>query len=615
VFRPRSTRRRGGGTIVAIAFGIGLVLAPATSEASPRDDLGDAYLQAADQLNELQLDAALATLDNAVAAAEAAGISDHPALGQIHAMRAGIIFALTQDKAKTIEACIEAVKRDHYVQVPIELRSAELQQYCDEARSGVPAPSEPISHTPPPGTPGADIEFTALVNALVPDGGQVVLYWRPAGSDAEFTGMEMQMAGNYAYWTVLADEHNGKDLEYFFYAFDPSQRTIANLGDKTRPMLLKMDENAVVPGAEGKGGKEGDGKKGKKGKKGKTKSGLPRVFINLGFGIGAGIARGTAELTYEQYTPGLPNSIYGLREQACAVERWFAAGADLAPDQITFDQNLRTIQSAGSTILPFDASDDQQFSNFVAAYDPAYCSRRHPVSTGFALAPFHITPEVGVRVGRAVVISLFSRLQVVTGSKVFTDDPNKQLTQSFNLDVRSPQPPGFRQKPPFSWSIGAKVKYFFGKDDRKFRLFLGGFAGFGFARLRVPMNFANDRNGNSVPDSVEAAIHGPLNDSGQVDPDQCTVVWPYNQACLPGDAGTPQQADRDLAVAVRAATSTTDERVDTVVIGPGFVGAAFGFHYQVVKYFGLFAELDVGVWFPNTSSALFDLTVGPSLTF
>jgi hypothetical protein len=214
------------------------------------------------------------------------------------------------------------------------------------------------------------------------------------------------------------------------------------------------------------------------------------------------------------------------------------------------------------------------------------------------------------------VISLFSRLQVVTGSKVFTDDPNKQLTQSYNLDVRSPQPSGFRQKPPFTWTIGAKVKYFFGKDDKKFRLFLGGFVGYGFARLRVPMNFANDRNGNSVPDSVEAAIHGPLNDMNTVDPDQCTVVWPYNLGCTPGqDPTTPQQMDRDLASAVRASTPTTDERIDTVVIGPGFIGAAFGFNYQIIKYFALFAELDVGVWFPNTSSALFDLTVGPSLTF
>ncbi len=612
--------------MVGAAVGVlALLVGAMPVRAAPRDDITNAYINAADQLVDLQLDAALETLDTAVANAESAGAADHPALAQVHAMRAGLIFALTQDKGKTLAACLEAVKIDYYVQLPIELRSAELQQICDEARSGVQAPGQPVTHTPPPGTPKDDIEFEALVNVPVPDQGQVVLYWRTAGTDAAFTAIEMQRAGNYAYWSILADEHKGQDIEYFFYAFDPSQRALANLGDQQRPLLLKMDENAVAPGG-GEGEGEGEGKdgKGKKAKKTATKSGLPRVFINLGFGTGAGIARGSAELTYEQYTPGLPNSVYGTREQACAVERWFAAGSELAPtasnptdpmDQNTFESHLRTIQSAGASILPFDAADPDQFAGFVAAYDPAYCSRRHPVSTGFALAPFHITPEVGVRVGRAVVISLFSRLQVVTGSKVFTDDPNKQLTQSFNLDVRSPQPSGFRQRPPFSWTIGAKVKYFFGKDERKFRLFLGGFAGYGFARLRVPMNFANDRNGNSVPDSVEAPIHGPVNEMGEVDPDQCTVVWPYNLGCQPGAAGSPGQNDRDLAEAVRTSTPAADERIDTVVIGPGFVGAAFGFHYQVVKHFGLFAELDIGVWFPNTSSALFDLTVGPSLTF
>jgi hypothetical protein len=602
-------------SLAAFVIALGMLLLPLTSRAAPRDDVVDAVTNASNQLNELQLDAALATLDAAVAQADSTGMSDHPALARVHAMRAGIIFALTQDKGKTLAACLEAVKLDYHVLVPIELRSAELQQICDEARSGVSAPTVPITHTPPPGTPKSDIEFVALVNAGVPDDGQVVLYWRVVGSEAEFVGAEMAKIGNYAYWTVLADEHGGKDIEYFFYAFDAGNppKTLANLGDKTGPLVLKMDANAVAP-TDG-GGEGGGEKKAKKKKRDKGKSGLPRVFINLGFGLGAGIARGQAELTYEQYTPGLPNSIYGTREQACAVERWFAAGADLAPDQVTFDQNVRTIQSAGADILPFDASDDSQFANFVQSYDPGYCSRRHPVSTGFALAPFHMVPEVGVRVGRAVVISLFSRLQLVTGSKVFTDDPDKQLTQSYNLDVRSPQPAGFRQKPPFTWTIGVKVKYFFGQDDRKFRLFLGGFAGYGHARLRVPMNFANDRNGNSVPDSVEAPIHGPLNENGQVDPDQCTVVWPYNLGCVPGDPGTPQDMDRQLATAVRAATPTTDERIDTVVIGPGFIGAAFGFHYQVVKYFGLFAEVDVGVWFPNTSSALFDLTVGPSLTF
>ena len=62
-------------------------------------------------------------------------------------------------------------------------------------------------------------------------------------------------------------------------------------------------------------------------------------------------------------------------------------------------------------------------------------------------------------------------------------------------------------------------------------------------------------------------------------------------------------------------TSSSENRIDTVTIGPGFVGGLFGFHYQIVKYFGVFAEANVGGWFPRTGSLLFDINVGPSLTF
>jgi hypothetical protein len=56
-------------------------------------------------------------------------------------------------------------------------------------------------------------------------------------------------------------------------------------------------------------------------------------------------------------------------------------------------------------------------------------------------------------------------------------------------------------------------------------------------------------------------------------------------------------------------------RVDTVKIGPGFVGAVFGFNYQIVKNFALYGELDLGGWFPDQGSMLIDLTVGPAISF
>jgi hypothetical protein len=595
------------------------LLVPGTaSAAGPRDAVADAHITAADQLNQLDLEAALATLDDAIANALADGLAGDPSLAKMYAMRAGIVYSLSQDRGQALQSCLEAVQLDYNVSLPIELASEELTTICNEARSGVARPTEAVVHRPPPGTPGADIEFVAVANTTMPIGSSLVMYWRQVGSDAEFAGKEMvgDGDGNWGVAPLTVAEHGGKDIEYFFYAFDPSNRQLANRGDKQNPLVLKMDENAAVPAAVG-GGDETDGeekddddKKDDADKTPRGKSNLPRVFINLGIGTGLGIARGTAELTYEQYTPGIPGAVYGPAEQACAIERWYQGGQPLAGDSLTFQQHLLELEPAGA--VPYTPGDEAARAAFASVYDPNYCSNRHPVSTGLAVAPFHIAPEIGVRVGKRVVVSVFSRLQVVTGSKVFGGDNSLAPLDAYNTDARSAAPPGFRQRPDFTWAIGAKLKYFFGKDDRKFRLFAGGFAGYGQARLRVPMNFSNDRNGNSVPDLGEVALSGPLNSAGQVEPATCTAVWPYNQGCATGAQG---DADRQLALGVRGATAVDDERIDTVVIGPAMFGAVFGFNYQVHKNFALFAELNVGGWMPATTSALFDLNVGPAITF
>lgn len=604
--------RIGRGLTLSVALWAGSALAPSLAHASPRDDVLMAYIDAAQQLNDLELEKALETLDAAVAGAQAAGLGNDASLAKPHAMRAGLIFSLSGDRGQTVAALEQAVQADYHVTLPIELASAELQAMLDEARGSVTRPTEPMIHQPPTPAPGQDIEFAALANMQVPDDASMVLYWRPKGSGSEFKADYMTMFGNFGSVAVPAAEHEGKDLEYFFYLFDGQNSALLNLGNKQAPLVLEAPLVAAgdADGGDGEPAGDGDddeGKDDKGDKKPRGKSKMPRVFINLGVGLGAGIARGTAEQTYEQYTPGNPDTLYGLREQACAVERWFEAGAPVAGDPIAFQQNLNTIQMAGANILPAPAQD------LVMAYDPAFCARRHPVSTGMALAPFHIAPEVGVRVANNMVLSVFTRLQVVTGSQVYTEDPNKQLSQSFQTDVRSPAPAGFRSKPPFTWAVGVKFKYFFLPEENKFRLFAGGFAGYGSARLRVPMGFSNDRNGNSVPDAAEAAIDGIVNPVDQtIDPATCVVVWPYNQGC---DGGANTQGEQLLAESVRAATSATDERIDTVVIGPGFVGALFGFNYQIHKNFAFFGEVNVGGWFPNISSALFDLTVGPAITF
>lgn len=573
-----------------------------------------AYQLAQTQFNELELDSAQATLEAAVARAQGAGMAADPAIAPLLVLRGGIIYSNTGDRSRTVAAFQEAVRADYHVALPIELRSDELQGLLDEARAGVPAPtSGPIAHTAPQVGPGQDIPLEALSAVPISEGVTMVLYWRKQGTKDEFAALYLETFGNLGTVVVPASQHGDAGIEYFFYVYNANQQALANLGDKDKPLTLGMTEGAtggVVAGGEDGGGEQGDGDGG--GKKPSSTTKWPRVYINLGVGTGFGIARGAAELTYQQFTPGTFGTPYGTAEQACAIERWYSGVDPVAENPAEFQAHLATINPA---VLPGSVTD------LATAYNGEQCGRRHPVTTGFASAPFHIAPEVMVRVldrdvgtnrSLALLVGAFGRLQLVTGSKVYTENPSLSLDTSFANEVLSPNPEGFQRKPPFSWAMGLKVKALIGRRGGKFQGMIGAFGGYGTSRLRVNMGFSNDRNGNSVPDRAETALSGPADMNNQVPVDQCTPVWPYNNGCMANESGT---FDQSVARSVQTNAPANEMRIDTVKIGPGFAGLLFGFNYQIHKNFALYGEVDVGGWFPDTGSLLIDLTAGPAITF
>lgn len=606
-FRRGDCFRRGVFAGLAVLCGLvaGSVASPGTADASPyrlklinqhgpsglimppisaaffvddREDLKAAYNKALGQYNNLELDPALAGLDSALSGKA----EDDPATAPLRMLRAVIIFSNTGKADQTAAAFGAAVKADYNVTLPAELRSPDLQKLLDKARkdSGLTAPAEAFQHTPPSleDACGKDIVFTALAKK-VPDGGQLAFYWRPKG-EGEFKTATMDSFGNLASVTLIASDHGDKPVEYFFYIFDDKNAEQGNLGDSEAPMTLAIDCKKEEKPVE------------KPVEKPKPKSLLPRVFINIGLGTGAGIARGVADQSYKQYSPFNTGFTYGPAEYACSVARWYAGNGGL-PDANGFATNLNALSDA--QIAGYDRM------TLISNYDQDKCGEHHPVKTGMASAPFHIAPEIGVRVSRALVISGFARLQVVTGSKVFRDDPKADPQTSYMTNVTSPAPEGVRSKPGFTGAGGIKIKYFLGQDEQKFRLFVGGMVGGGFARLRVPMGFANDKNGNSVPDDQEVA-----QDADALNP--CLPVWPYGGP----SCGSAESITLAGQVAMQADKA---QRVDTVRIGGGFIGAVFGFNYQIAKNFALFAEIDLGVWFPKTSSFLIDINLGPAITF
>ena len=553
--------------------------------AAPRDDLLVAHASATEQAAAGELEAALRTLDAGVAAARRAGLSDDASLAAVHVMRAALLQNLGHGRGDVYFACLQAVRIDPLAEPPDTLQSDGVRAACERARAHAAHPIENLDHTPPRAIPYRDLELTATLKATPPIESRMVLYWRHAGM-REYIAIEMERVGNSGRAVLPASEHRGLDVEYNIYVLDDFDQALGAAGSSEHPLRLSMPPPPPLPPPKRRplprGPKE------------------PRVIMSLGLGVGLGIARGPAELTYRQFTD---LDAYGEREQACAIARWFAADAALPRNGSALFHALQTISSGTPEVLPFEAGDDESMRRLVDAYDASTCSQRQPVSPRLAWSPLLLEPEVAVRVRRSLYVSAYARLQLVHGSRVYTDDPGKQLAESVAQDVLSPAPIGKRIVPPFSWALGAKLKYYFG--HKRLRPFVGGFIGFGRARLRVPLGFSNDRNGNSVPDGRERAFNGPVDDNGLIQPGQCVAVWPYRGCTDPNAAA--------LAGAVRA--RPRDERVDTVRLGPGFLGALGGVHFQATKHFALTAELQLGLWFPVNTTVLADLVAGPALTF
>ncbi len=608
----------------------GMMTTPEEASALPRNDMRAAYGKALAAFNDLEIEAALETVDGAIAEAASSGSGDDPVLASLFLLRAGLRYSLegADGRAAVLEDLTRAVTLNYYVVVPLEFRSEELSAFLTEARrmSGRKAPSR-IEHTLPVVACEQDIQFEALLG--VPDGGTAVLYWKRASAET-FQEVEMEVFSNVAETTVSAPEHGDFDVEYAIYSFDANGQAAYNKGTADQPIVLRLGckvEDPVPAGA-GSGGTADEGPP-------KEVVPLPRVWINLGLGTGFGLAKGRAEKTYYQYFPNSPGSQYTAESYACALARWAAGGVGQPlPDPIEFYGADPADPSMGSFVGKYGPTVPAQRAQVANAYDPEKCGARHPVTNGLAASPFFIEPEVQVKVMDRLTVSLYGRLQVVSGSNVIRDDPNKDLGRpdlcgdtgiestgangtSWCDDVYTTDPASqYRDRPPFTWAVGSKIRYYFLKDTSKIRLFAGGFGGYGQSRLRVNMGFANDTNGNSIPDDREDTNgYFALNPS---DPSTCFPIFPYRDACanLPEVGGSAGASVESKTIAQQFANSNSSgTRYDTVAIGQGFLGGMFGFNYQIMKNFAIFGEIQVGGWFPQNSSFLVDLNVGPAVTF
>lgn len=624
--RKRRTRRALG---LGLAMSIGLLAgSPSTASASPREDMRQSYAMALDQFNNLDYPAAKATIDGAIDGAQSSGAGEDPVLASLYVLRAALLYSEEGDvaRARILQALQRAAALNYYVIIPVEVRSEELTAFLNEARAAAGgSPPDPITHSFPDEACGADLLFEALLG--VPDGGQAALYWRQEGS-ADYAAIQMEVFSNVASATIRASEHGDANIEYIIAAFDSANQNVANLGTQDAPLKLPQDCTVAVVGdgdaGDGDAG-DGDGDDGGEDTKEKKKkpsgdSDRPKVWINLGLGTGFGIARGAVDLTYSQMRPQPLDYLYGDAQGACAVARFVTnPGDELAPTGVLYGADPAN-PVAGSAFSAFAPTG--KAAAYGLAYNEEACAERHPVTTGIAPAPFHIEPEVAFRIGDKVILGVFGRLQIVTGSDVEAPanpnvgDPGNEAgggrywesaRAGLAADGMTPVlPAAAKLKHGFTFAAGLKFKYLLGKEGGKLRPYVGAYAGGGQSRLRVDLGFGQDRNGNSVPDNEEVGA-----DASDSIGTNCQPVWPYTSAC----EDQPGTGDNALAQAVAAKSGATGNRIDTVTIGPVFAGALVGFNLQLAKHFGLYGEAQVGGWFPTTGSLLIDLNFGPQITF
>ena len=572
-----------------VRLGLGLVvsagllsssIAPAFAASSiDAAEIRRVYDSALALFGELELDAALTAVDEAIATAQ--GDTDTPSLAALYLLRAALLYSSRGDEAREdIDAALaRAVDINYFADFPGQLNSEGLRAYLKRAREAHgPGPQEKILDATQSPECDGPLEFNLVAD--VPEGGRLVVYWR-ARDQGEYYPRTIELFAASALEQVLPDSHRNANIDYYIVVLDASDRIISSLGEPQAPIKL---ENPCAPAVVA-GNVEPDQVEEPR----KPIGDFGPFQIGLGFGTGFGIAHGQADKTPQQFAPGEKRFVYGASEAACAAARWGGEGKGL-PSETALWGNDRENPTSDSVFGRYAGSDNMA-SLWAMAYDAKSCANNHAVVSGLANAPLHIAPSFLYRVTSRFSVGLQARLQIFTGTNVYAPSNYQQAS------LLSSKPEGKKVSAGVPWSLSLEGRYEWLKEGAKLIPYVGGFAGYGTAKLRVDMGFAADVNGNSVPDNREVGCDNGL------------PVFPFNEGCevdgSPGD---------ELAKSVSQNASSKNV-VDSVTIGSVMAGVSFGAQYLFSSHVGVAADMRAGLWFPKTSSLLIDVQVGPVFRF
>jgi hypothetical protein len=282
-----------------------LVAGPAMAQGKNRGvkEVESKTLQAMENFDLLEFEAARRQLGEALAAARKNKLDGEPILARVY-LNLGIVeFAGLKNAEAAREAFAAAVAIDPDIEIGVAYRTAAMADLLRSVKKGrtgggeAAGPDEGsdecatlggVEHTPvDQGTGGARLAIRARVGDSV-TADKVSLFYRAEGTE-KFVEVAMRRRGGCTYEAAIpAAAMRGRSLHYYVAAQAGGQ-TMASKGSRASPNIVMLSAGAPSAPVAEVGEDAGQTRRGPPGDK-KT------IFVSLAVGTGAGYVSGTTEV-------------------------------------------------------------------------------------------------------------------------------------------------------------------------------------------------------------------------------------------------------------------------------------------------------------------------------
>lgn len=422
-----SPRRTGLAVAAVVAALAALVVARRAAFAQSKDvtvkRIDQLNARAMEDYDSLEFDSARKQALEGLDMAKKSGLEGDPVAARLHVTLGVIYVAGLKDPYRGFQEFRKALQIDPTSQIDPSVATPELQEIFQNARDSLkaggpkPGPGPGPTETPSSvtGLQHAPIDearagFPIVVRAEVGDdvgAKRVLLKYRPQGRET-YQGIDMQRVGRQWSAQIPGDAVQGRSLHYFIEAQDVRARPVAQSGSEASPNIISLMGGGKVlpprpgvppkkkprprPDEEQEEEEEEEAEEGPPGEK--------KFSVSLLIGTGAGLVG------------------FGSKSENIGAEP-----DNTSTDEITF----------GCPIEEQEGCEPVQ------------------VTTGFALAPFHIAVEPGYKVNEQWAVGLLAQIQLVSGNE-------------------------FKQYDKKTFLVEARVKRYFGEGALRFYL-SGGFGG------------------------------------------------------------------------------------------------------------------------------------------